>query len=161
MQPICAHEINSTFSYRSLFGRMCLCYICINMNQNKSLFNHYRMPSIRFEYSVSLRVVMIWFWFIHQQKQNPGSDTRGFLLSDTPIYPELIQKNDETYRLTLISCRNRNWLHVGSNPSVSTKFIPKLSIGLTILSCGPMNPDRWVRIIGINPDIENERMSYC
>lgn len=91
MQPICAAEINSTFTVEGLFGRMCLCYICIIMNKKKSFFNQYRMPSIRFEYSESLRVVSIWFWFIHQQKQNPGSDTRGFLLPDTPIYPELIR----------------------------------------------------------------------
>jgi hypothetical protein len=24
------------------------------------------------------------------------------------------------YRLTLITCRNRNWLHVGSSPAAST-----------------------------------------
>ena len=72
MQPICAAEINSTFTVEGLFGRMCLCYICIIMNKNKSLFNHYRMPSIRFTYSVSLRVVTIWFWLYISKNKTPG-----------------------------------------------------------------------------------------
>ncbi len=34
-------------------------YICTIMNRNKSSYNHYRMPSIRFEYLKNWRVVKI------------------------------------------------------------------------------------------------------